>query len=273
MSPKPGALPAKKYGFGAIKPAAAQRVVIYGPGGVGKTSLAARAPGPVAFFDLDQSLANLSHSLEGLDVRPIDGVATWQEMRDALHQPELWKDIRSIVIDSGTRAEFLGVSHTIKTVPHEKPGTTITSVEGYGYGKGYRHVYETFMQLLGDLDQHFRAGRNVVLICHDCTANVPNPEGVDYIRWEPRLQNQTNGNIRFAVKEWCDHLLCVRYDVSTKDGKAEGSGSRTIYPVELPVHMAKSRSLKDPIVYEEGSTALWDVMFNVDSKDRARVGM
>jgi len=109
------------------------------------------------------------------------------------------------------------------------------------------------------LDTHYKAGINVVLICHDCTTNVPNPSGDDFIRYEPRMQSPTSGknSIRSLLKEWADHLLFIGYDVSVKDGKGEGSGTRTIYPAEMPTHLAKSRILADPIVYEQGSDELW----------------
>ena len=42
---------------------------------------------------------------------------------------------------------------------------------------------------------HARGTRdNVILICHDCTATVPNPTGEDWLRYEPRLQSPGSGN-------------------------------------------------------------------------------
>jgi hypothetical protein len=241
--------------------ALAMRIGIVGPGGVGKTTLVCRAPGPVGIFDFDNSLSVLKPRLTGLDVRPVEGVESWSDLREALHDKALWQGIRTIVIDSATRAEQLAIAHTLANVKNDK-NQPVTSVEGYGFGKGYRHVFETFLPLLADLDQHVREGRNVALIMHECTATVPNPDGEDYLRWEPRLQAQNNGNIRLAVKEWLDHLLCIRFDIAVNaSGKASGNGSRTIYPVESAVHMAKSRSLKDPIEYQEGSAELWNQLF------------
>ena len=114
------------------------------------------------------------------------------------------------------------------------------------------------------LDLHVRAGRNVILICHDCTANVPNPKGEDYLRFEPRLQNPSSGkaSIRLRVREWLDHLFCIGYDVESNEGKAQGHGTRTIYPQETPWCMAKSRSLAEPFELLQFDTTLWNQLFS-----------
>lgn len=257
--PKAGAAPATKFAFEKINPAKALRIAIYGTGGIGKTTLACTAPGPVAVIDLDGSLGVL---MPTGDVRKIGGIETWTDLRGALAQADLFSGIRTVIIDSLTRAEPMAIAHALATVPHEKGGL-VQSIEGYGFGKGLQHVYDTFLPLFADLDAHVRAGRNVILLCHDCTANVPNPAGVDYIRYEPRLQSPASGkaSIRHTLKEWCDHLLFIGYDVAAKDGKAVGSGTRTIYPNEMPTFTAKSRSLSEPIVYAQGSTELWDKLF------------
>jgi len=234
---------------------------LYGPGGIGKTTLAATVPGPVAVFDLDDSLARLqgtfTESKLQLDIRPVDGASAWQNIRDALHAPG-WEEIKTIVVDSATMAEELAVAHTLATVPHEK-GNRIQRIEDYGYGKGYSHVFDTFLTLLGDLDQHTRAGRHVILICHDCTNTVPNPFGEDWLRYEPRLQSPTSGKaaIRLRVREWADHVLFLGYDVDVHEGKGTGSGTRTIYPCELPHFMAKSRTIAHPLPLTKLDTTLW----------------
>lgn len=239
-----------------------QRIGLYGPGGIGKTSLAAVAPGPVAFFDLDDSLGIL-----GLDVQIVEGVETWEGLRSAL-QSDGWDDVRTIVIDTATKAEEMAVEWTIANIPHEK-GSRVQRIEDYGFGKGYTHIYDTFMALLGDLDAHVRAGRNVVIVAHDCTATVPNPMGEDYIRYEPRLQSPNSGkaSIRLRLREWLDHLLYVGYDIDAKDGKAAGSGTRTIYPNELPHCMAKSRTLDEPIPYDRNDAELWRRLFTDMKKE------
>ena len=270
--PRPAAAPPRQPGhvtFGPIQAGGGHRIGIYGAGGSGKTTLACTAPAPVVFFDLDDSLPRLRGSFDesglDLDLRVVDGARTWEAVRAALHAPG-WDAVSTIVIDSATKAEELALAWTLQHVPHEK-GNKVTSIEDYGYGKGYQHLYDTFLTLLGDLDQHVRAGRHVILVCHDCTNTVPNPLGEDWIRYEPRLQSPSSGksSIRLRTREWADHVLFLGYDVDVKDGKGRGSGTRTIYPCELPHCMAKSRTLADPMPLGKFDTTLWERLFGSPS--------
>lgn len=256
---KPAAPPPvqRKLTFGQIENRSARRIVLYGTGGIGKTELAAQAPGPVAFIDLDGSLPTLKPALEELgiveNIRPVTGINGWADLRGALNS-DGWDGIKTIVIDTGSRAEDMCIQWVLENIKTEK-GAVCHGIEDYGFGKGYTHVYETFMLLLSDLDRHIRAGRSVILICHDITASVPNPMGEDFIRYEPRLQAVNKSNLRNRTKEWADFVLFASYDVAAKDGKAKGIGTRTLYAAEMPHFMAKSRGYADPIPMERGNGA------------------
>ena len=258
MPPRKPAPPAPKrtgVQFSAIeKSTNGRRIVIYGTGGIGKTSLACSAPGPVAFFDLDNSLSVLQ---PGGDIRTVSA-ASWDEMMLALKSPG-WDDINTIVIDSGTIAEEMCLAWVIENVPHEK-GHKVRRIEDYGFAKGYSHIYGVFYNLLNALEHHSRQGRNVVVICHECISLAPNPAGDDYKHYEPRMQNANNGNLRHRIKEWCDDLLFVNMERVVSEKKDVGSGVRVIYSSEQPFCMAKSRTLKSPMVYHHGSDELWKLL-------------
>lgn len=263
--PKPNGAPAadsgpkRKLSVSSGVAAESHRVVIYGPGGVGKTELCSL----MNEVGLSPLFIDLEDGTKFLNVSRV-APESFNELRQVLQDDQLLDGFNAIVIDSLTKAEEFAVAWTLANVPHEK-GHVVKSVEGYGFGKGFTHVYESFLPLLGDLDTHVRKGRHVVCIAHECTANVPNPTGEDWIRYEPRLQSPTSGkaSIRHRVKEWADHLLYIGFDTAvSKDGKATGSGSRTIYPVELPTWWAKSRKLADPIPYQQGDAEVWRQMFS-----------
>ena len=235
--------------------ASPQRIVLYGTGGIGKTSLAALAPNPV-FLDLE-------HGTEELDVQRIqlDG---WDDLRACLQSDKL-EGFSTVVIDGGTKAQELAEAHTIATVPHEK-GHRINRIEDYGFGKGLSHVYETYLLLLQDLDTQVRRGRNVILIAHDCISEFPNPSGDNFIRYEPHLQAPKSGkaSIRNRVIQWASHVLFVGYDVAaTREGKGVGSGTRTIHTCEMPTHVAKTRggdSVPATMPFVQGDGAIWDLV-------------
>ena len=236
-----------------------QKVGIYGTGGIGKTELVTLAKDVgkrVLIVDVDDGC-------RFLDVES-RMPANWEELLGLLGDMEFLPDYNLVCVDSMTKAEEMAKEWMLANIPHEK-GHYVTSIEGYGFGKGYTHLFETFLKLLNALDRIARAGIEVVHISHDCTANVPNPNGENFIRYEPRLQSggtKGDASIRNRVKEWSDHLLFIGYDVRvTNDGKGKGAGTRAIYPLEMPTHQAKSRLLDRAIIYTRGDSTLWKQLF------------
>ena len=235
----------------------AQKIVIYGPGGVGKTELCAN----LADVGLKPLFIDVENGSRFLDVTRIDpSPTTLEDLRAVLQNRELLEPFDVVVVDSLTKVEELNVAWVIANIQHEKK-KPISAIEDYGWGKGYTHLYDTMLLVLGDLDGVARFGKHVVCVTHECTAPVPNPGGEDWIQYQPRLQSTKQGMIRERVKEWCDHLLRVEFDVFVEGGKAQGSGSRTIYPTQMPTHWAKSRTLSESIPYKQGDAALWEQLF------------
>ena len=267
--PKPASTPPltspvrQKIAFGKLGDAKGQKVLIYGTGGIGKSSLACLAPDATAYVDAENRLSSLKTELVtlGLEMPAIVPCSSWQSLRTAL-QSDGWDGIKNIVIDSATVIEEWCIKDLLATVKtFEKPPQKATSLEDYGFGKDVRLVYEHFLPLLGDLDRHSQQGRNIILTAHDCKPEESNPMGGNYIRFEPRLRTSKKGenSIRLKVKEWCDFVCFICYDmVNEKDGrggvskKAVGGGSRTMYLQETPAYMAKNHGHPDSISLEYG---------------------
>jgi hypothetical protein len=250
--------PSRKFSVSSGRAVDAQRFGIYGTGGIGKTKLASILKN----VGVNPLIVDVENGSRFLNVDRVGDIQTWLELRSILQDESLISPYGAVVVDSLTKAEELAVAHTLNTVLTDG-GERVDKIEGYGYGKGFTYAYEIFLTILGDLDAIVRRGKHVVVVCHDCKANVPNPYGEDWIRYEPRLQETPKGPTRSRVLEWCDHFFYVGYDVAvSKDGKGKGAGTRTIYATEMPTHKAKSRDLSEPIVYADGSPDLWNAVFH-----------
>lgn len=243
--------------------AAPMKVGLFGPGGIGKTKLITLAQQlglRVLLIDLEQG----SHYL---DVARVDDIYNWEDLRAVVQDHEFLSQFDMIGIDSFTKAEEFSAEWVPQNIKGTKTGKLpeVKSLNAYGFGDGLTFNYDNFLKLLGDLDALVRIGKHVAFTCHDCISEVPNPAGENFIRYEPRLQSPKSGkdSIRLRVREWCDHLLCVRYDVyADENRKGTGSGTRQIYPTELPSHMAKSRTLSEPIPYTDNDPTLWKMLLN-----------
>lgn len=220
--------------------AAANRIVIYGTGGIGKTTLAAYLPG-AAFLDVEGSTRKFNVAR--------DVAGDWLTLRGKIAGIEAAppEGLQTLIIDTATVAEEMAKEHVIATRKTEK-GNQVDAIEGFGWNKGWDFVFDEFNALLADLDRLVdNCGINVCLTAHDVTSPVPNPGGEEFLRWEPRLyggDKKGKSSVRDRVKNWADFVLFIRYDVFVKDGKGQGSGTRTIYTEELPTHVAKTRGPK-----------------------------
>lgn len=216
---------------------AADRIVIYGTGGIGKSTLASYLPGPL-FLDLDDGTRKMDV------VR--DRVSDWRALRGKLAAiiaaPPT--GVRTVVLDSITKAEERAAEYVVETRRTEK-GDLVDSVDSFGWGRGWTFVYDEFCALIADLDRVNAKGIAVCLIAHVVSTPVPNPTGEDFLRWEPMLypgDKRGKGSVRELVKNWADHMLFLGYDVFVRDNRGLGSGSRTTYTGEMPTHLAKSRT-------------------------------
>jgi len=214
-----------------------KRVLLYGVGGMGKTTFASRLPG-ARFIDLDKSLASIGAEI------PCVTPADWSDFRSVIKSCSSMKSGEWLVIDSCTPLQNYCEHWVLANVRTDK-GAVVRNIEGYGYGKGFRHVYDEWGQMLIDIDAVVEQKINVCFIAHSSNYNVANVEGDDYKRIEPRLQDAGDGgksSIKEKMRDWADFVLCVREEVVIDEsGKAQGCGTRALYSSVNPHCMAKSR--------------------------------
>lgn len=206
----------------------AQKVVIYGAEGIGKSGLAAKFPDPL-FIDTEGGTAHM-------DVRRIEKPQSWEEMLSVVKEVAATQDVcRTLVLDTADWAEQLIVSYLCTKYKQN-------SIESFGYGKGYTYLGEEFSRLLGALDTVLASGVHVVITAHAKMRKFEQPDEMGaYDRWEMKLSKQ----VAPLLKEWCDILLFCNYQtfVVTSENntqKAQG-GKRVMYTSHHPAWDAKSR--------------------------------
>jgi hypothetical protein len=205
----------------------AQRVVLYGVESVGKSTFAAQFPKPL-FLDIEQGTSHL-------DVDRCD-INSWKQLTDALTEAKA-TDYQTIVIDSADWAERLCVEDLLAT-------SKKTSIEDFGYGKGWVMVSERISRMLTSIDALIDGGKHVVLIAHSRIVKFEAPDALaPYDRYELKLSKQCSP----LLKEFADELWFLRFKtkVSTSDtgrGKGLGGKERILLTTHSAAYDAKTRS-------------------------------
>ena len=258
--PLPGASPWAS----APETQAGRRVLVYGQGGLGKSRLSCAAPGPVLIFDFDESLSTLWTQLNDAQRANVRTYIpqSWADFIEKFQDMSLYNGISTLVIDTATVAERASEAYVLENV--RAPAGKANSIEDYGYGKGYRFIFEQWIKLLSIADIHRRAGRNIVFVAHAINAKTANANGEDFLRVEPSLQGTDEFSIRQRLYEWVDYCLYMDSDKSVnKDGKASGGNSRTIYTYGQPWFLAKQRGNAPEIIYPDVNNLeeVWQQLF------------
>lgn len=247
-----------------------ERIIVYADSGMGKTTLEALLPNP-KFANFSGGSDKIKHPVTGKPLIHIPDLETLDDVRDMCRQTDLFEPGDSFVEDTAT--EFEGgpiLTWLLANVKHEKiPDKVIKYIGDYGYGNGFRHLYDTARLPLADYDFLIDRGVNVVLSCQMQQVELRNSGGADYQCDVPKLQKE-HGKSTPAVwalyNEWADHIFKIDYnDVRVSDGKSAGTAERVIKVHGLPNFKAKSRSIPHlfPVVSfdEPSDDSIWRFLF------------
>lgn len=222
-----------------IQEQAAQRVVLYGVEGVGKTTLASEFPDPL-FIDTEGSTRHL-------DVARLDPPSSWSMLMEQIRQVRSERPCSTLVIDTIDWAERLCIDHIIA----QAESATVRSIEDFGWGAGYTKLVEEFGRFLDLLSSVARAGVNVVLVAHADVRRFDTPEeAVSYDRWELKLSKSGQKKVSPLVKEWADAVLFLNFETIVETvasgpkqvkGKARGGTKRVMHTQHSACWDAKNR--------------------------------
>lgn len=209
------------------------RMLIYGPGGVGKTTFAACAPEPVFVW---------TEEGEGiLDVTGFPLAKSFDEVMEALGA--LFSEehaFRTLVVDSLDWLEPLVWAETCRRNGWK-------DIEAPGYGRGYIAAVDVWREYLEGLAA-LRDERNmaIIQIAHADIKRFENPETEPYDRYIIKLHQRAAA----IMHEHSDVVGFAQYKINTvktdlgfnkRTVRAVGQGDRLLYTGERPAFLAKNR--------------------------------
>ena len=256
----------KVNSVGSGKPS---RVVIHGVEGVGKTSLPAYAPSPIYMMTRGETgLMTLIDNDRIPETPHFPEVSTWLEslsqidwLANAEHK------FKTLAIDTGNGLERLCHEH----IGNVEFGGDMGPKGFLNYGRGYDVSCGEWLKFLALLDRVRERGIQPFLICHTKVKNFKNPEGSDYDRYQPDMNEKTWG----LTHKWADFVAFVNYETfveKDKDsGRKKGAGGqkRIMYTERRAAFDAKNRmGLPPSIVLADSAEDSWKALLEAVKQAR-----
>ena len=206
--------------------------LIYGPDGVGKSTLASEAPAPL--------FLGAESGTDQLNVNRL-AMASLADMRAALTELTTTEHpYQTVVLDTADWLEKLVYADVLA-----KKGKPDWGIEDFGYGKGRVFAFEEWVALLPLFDACRDKGLGIVILAHSMVKKYEDPATPQgYDRYSLKLQDGAKTDVAALLREYVDMVLFTTYEVNTAtDDKRRGfgDGSRIIYTERRPAFDAKNR--------------------------------
>lgn len=218
----------------------AQRLVIYGPSGVGKTTFAGRFPGAL-ILDIENGSKNFA-------VSRVEEIRTLDDVNEALAYAAGEPAVETVAIDTADWLEPMLDAAFIKGW-NERNCAKYASVSAVDYYRANPEWLKYCKAFLKSMDA-LLPDKTVVFLAHSKVARFDPPDNMRaaYNRYELNCSKQFSD----ALTEWCDAKLFMTREVLVEEKrngqvKARGGVTRLIYPAYTAFADAKNRwGLEEP---------------------------
>jgi len=208
--------------------------------GWGKTSIGAQFPKPIFIQTRGETgLETLIDAGRLPETPHFPEIMLWQDLRQAIRLLTAEKhDFKTLVVDTLNGAEKLCFEDTRRRLFEN-------NMEKFmAYGKGPITAAEEWRAFLQELDELRQQRKMVIfLLVHTKVAKFKNPEGSDFDRYQPELEQA----IWSLTHKWLDVVLFGNFyqitakDESDKRQKGIGADERILYATRTAAWDAKNR--------------------------------
>lgn len=244
------------------------RLLVYGPPGVGKTTMLSQAPNPILIPTEDG---------EGLiDMPRFPICRTYDDVMSALFSLyEHEHPYNTVGLDTIDQFELLVWQKVIDMNPIAGlTGKTVTDIEKYDYQKGYKIAMDYWRDYVDAID-HLRIDRNIMVmqIAHAAIQGIDNPMTGSYERYNIKLHTNKKGEGASAyLQQHSDCILFINFQNAVREDKGDfgrvtkravGSGKRVMYTQEKSgAFVAKNRYKLPPDITFDEQGNYWNVLAN-----------
>lgn len=212
----------------------ANRVLLYGVEGVGKTTLSASLPDPLILDTEDGS-----HQLDvaRVRVRSLDSLLATVDEIVAQKKAGAF-EFKTVILDTADRVWNMSADWYLEEKKAKRVGED-------KFGTQYKEITEIFCQMMRKFDRIANAGVHVVIVCHCKTERVSPPDNPDYTMYQVKVSapGKQAEESREFLKQWADAVLFCMFEatVNKDTGKAVGGNTRKIKTVHAAAWEAKNR--------------------------------
>jgi hypothetical protein len=228
------ASPADEFELASGLEPAPWKMLIYGQPGVGKSTIATKAPAPI-FLDLESGLKYIKCTKNRRKLQSFDDIIKWLTWVSSKNE------FKTVVIDTIDELEKM-LSAVVVADYNQGSRVKVKTVADIPYGRGGDLVANEWKRFIRIADRLNELGKNVLLTGHEQVVRFENPSDANYDFFTINIHKKAAP----VVTAKLDAVLYARFQTYVKDpsdgkGKAVGTGERILCTAPAASWTAKNR--------------------------------